>query len=256
MTTQTLHQGSLRPATAIPHPGLQVHSIAAPKTDRRLSFLMSANIYCAMAGVIFLISQTAPDLITKFTNPGKVVDIVLPNPPVEAHLTLAPPTVKTQGLTAQPANIAPIALPNQPGDTDTIPTLLPTQPIGSTASYDPSRPINPEGPSETNATGRDPGPGTVGPVLDVDFKAVRVLQQVQPGYPNLARLAHKEGDVVLLMTINEKGEPTDVQMDSGEPIFKGDALRAARLWRFTPATLNGEAHAARFKLILQFRLRG
>jgi TonB family protein len=72
----------------------------------------------------------------------------------------------------------------------------------------------------------------------------------------LARLAHKEGDVVLIMTIDEQGIPTEVRVASGDVIFRNDAIRAAQQWRFTPANLDGRPHSARFRLTLQFRLRG
>ncbi len=92
--------------------------------------------------------------------------------------------------------------------------------------------------------------------MEVSFNSVSILQQVQPAYPSLARLAHKQGDVVLIMTINEQGTPTDVKMDSGDAIFRADAIRAAQQWRFTPARLDGQPHSARFRLTLQFRMRG
>lgn len=256
MTPQTLHQGSLRPAVPGPHPGLQVHSIAAPTPDRRLSFLVSANIYCAMVGVLFLVSRTAPDLIKKITQPEKVIDVVLQNPPAEATHALAPPPLKIQGLENHPANIAPLNQPLQPSNPDVLPDRLPTQFSSGSTPFDPTQPITHSGDGHATTNGIENGPGGAGKVMEVDFRAVHILQQVQPVYPNLARLAHKEGDVVLLMTINEQGVPTDVQVDSGEPVFRGDALRAAHQWRFSPATVDGQARAARFKLILQFRLRG
>ena len=92
--------------------------------------------------------------------------------------------------------------------------------------------------------------------MEVSSSAVSILQQIQPVYPALARLARKEGDVVLIMTINELGVPTEVKMDSGDAVFKNDAIRAAQQWRFTSARLDGKPHSARFRLTLQFRLRG
>ena len=46
-----------------------------------------------------------------------------------------------------------------------------------------------------------------------------------------------------------------VDILSGPVQLKDEAVRAARMWRFSPARVNGVAVAAAFNLTLQFRLR-
>ena len=296
MSTQTLHQGSLRP-TRIPairgrykissallgnllrrlmpvrnrsdqvvwpqrrtvvHPGLQVHSIAAPKTDRRLSFLMSANLYCAFAAGVVLMAQASSAL----NKPG---------------IKTEPPSVlvELQPLEATPRTVAPIA-PTLPNISQFHPSVIPTitepQPIVDTditqttiGTTNLSNQIAPNS-TPTIGTGHNTGTGTpssgdpsgtaTDQPIEVSSSAVSILHQIQPIYPTLARLAHKEGDVVLIMTINEQGVPTDVKMDSGDAVFRNDAIRAAQQWRFTSARIDRQPHTARFRLTLQFRLRG
>ena len=84
---------------------------------------------------------------------------------------------------------------------------------------------------------------------------VRILSQVQPVYPSLARAARVQGPVVLRMTIDTLGVPTDVQVASGHPALQAEAMRAARLWRFAPAMVNGQALSATFQLTIIFSLR-
>ncbi len=296
MSTQTLQQGSLRP-TRIPairdryrvasaflvkrlrilmpdpkhndqvvdepqrrtvvHPGLQVHSIVAPKPDRRLSFLMSANIYCALAAGAVLAAHTAPGILKPpiTTGPPPVV-VELGSP--EAAPNVAPAATPAVGdnLAVHTASTPTLTEPESIPDTSDLPTTFGTdrsQTIASTSS-------------SLRGAGRDLGVGTLPPgtltgpgreqTMEVSFNSVSILQQVQPAYPSLARLAHKQGDVVLIMTINEHGIPTEVEMDSGDAIFRAEAIRAAQQWRFTPARLDGQPHSARFRLTLQFRLRG
>lgn len=264
MSTQTLYQGSHRPtrtpAITVVHPGLQVHSIAAPKTDRRLSFLMSANLYCAFAAGVVLVAQASPDLrqprITADRNPIVVelqppdvrprdVPSIAPTPSSHVPSSASPPRSVTE---PQPVPDTP-ATPASIGSTDLS---------GRSATGSPSTPGN--GTADSAADGPRSGTFSTGPAtgqpVEVNASAVRVLQQIQPSYPDLARLAHKEGDVVLLMTINEQGYPIEVKMDSGEAIFRNSAIHAAQQWRFTPASFNGQPHTARFRLTLQFRLRG
>jgi len=61
--------------------------------------------------------------------------------------------------------------------------------------------------------------------------------------------------VVIRMTIDERGLPSDVQAVSGIPVLQAPALRAARQWRFEPARQNGQPVAATFLLTLNFVLR-
>lgn len=261
MSSQTLHPGSLRPATipaiTVLHPGLQVHSIAAPQTDRRLSFLMSANLYCAFAAGAVLVAQAAPAIHKteiKTEREFAVVDLVplaATQPPVAVAAPRLPTNIPSQ-TTDTPAIPEP-----QPVDTDKTPTGLGTKDFSDQIAHSPaSTPGTGRLPGTSTAGGHAGDPPSTGQPLDVSASSVSVLQQIQPNYPSLARLAHKQGDVVLIMTINEQGVPTDVKMASGDAIFKGDAIRAAQQWRFTPAQVDGQARSARFRLTLQFRLRG
>ncbi len=262
MSTQTLYQGSLRPA-AIPaitvvHPGLQVHSIAAPRTDRRLSFLMSANLYCAFAAGAVLVAQAAPAFHKPDIKTEREVAVVelTPIAPVPQHIAAVTPTLPNNPQ-VQTSAMPAITPPQTIDDTDKLPTGIGKVDLSPQISFN----QNP-----TAGTGRVSGQSTttglvgdesrIGQPMDVSASSVSILRQIQPIYPSLARIAHKEGDVVLIMTINEQGIPTDVKMDSGDTIFRNDAIRAAQQWRFTPARFDGQPHSARFRLTLQFRLRG
>ncbi len=259
MSTQTLPQGSLRPVIALPHPGLQVHSIAAPKADKRLSFLMSAAIYCVIAGGGVLLAREAPALIAIIKTEPLIAIVDLVEKPLEARITPAPPTPRgSREEASRPDNLVPLVLPPMEMAPEFTPTALPTTDLSNQIAADPSLPIskNPRIGTRTDGHPDGNGDGVVHEApVEVSFAAVQVLKQIQPVYPNLARLSHKEGDVILMMTINEQGVPTDVRMDRGDTIFLNDAVRAAQQWRFTPAQVDGRPHAARFKLILQFKLR-
>jgi protein TonB len=82
-----------------------------------------------------------------------------------------------------------------------------------------------------------------------------ILHQVDPVYPELARRARIQGPVVLLMTVDEHGQPIQVQVLDGHPAFHEAAKQAARQWRFEPAQMNGRPVMAAFRLTLKFTLR-
>jgi protein TonB len=87
------------------------------------------------------------------------------------------------------------------------------------------------------------------------MNTLRILRQVDPLYPPFARMAHIQGAVVLLMTIDEQGIPADIQVIEGHMALLEEALRAARQWRFEPARADGRPVPATFKLTLNFRLK-
>ena len=84
---------------------------------------------------------------------------------------------------------------------------------------------------------------------------VQILSQVQPTYPILAKMTRVQGPVVLRMTIDRHGVPTEVLVASGPQPLQAEAVRAAKLWRFVPATVDGQAVAATFQLTILFSLR-
>ena len=102
-----------------------------------------------------------------------------------------------------------------------------------------------------------PGTGpTVGAAVDdVRTLGLAVLRRVDPVYPDFARHAHIQGAVVLLMTVDERGVPVQVQIMEGHPVFHEAAVQAARQWRFEPARLEGRPVSASFRLTLKFSLR-
>jgi protein TonB len=84
---------------------------------------------------------------------------------------------------------------------------------------------------------------------------LEVVRKVEPSYPTLARLSRIQGTVVLLMTVDEAGLPTQVQVLEGHAALQDAAVRAARQWRFVPARLEGRPVVASFRLTLKFALR-
>lgn len=90
----------------------------------------------------------------------------------------------------------------------------------------------------------------------MELTQLQILRQAAPSYPPLARIARRQGSVVLLMTIDTQGVPVDVKLlTSPDPSLAAEAERAARLWRFAPALLNGQPVNAQFRLTLNFRLQ-
>jgi protein TonB len=64
-----------------------------------------------------------------------------------------------------------------------------------------------------------------------------------PQYPQMARIAHISGDVVLKVTIDRTGRVTNVVAVQGHPILIQSAIDAVKQWKYRPYVFNGEAVA-------------
>jgi len=75
--------------------------------------------------------------------------------------------------------------------------------------------------------------GGVGVNRDGDDTAAPKLEHaVPPEYPPLAKMARVQGDVALVVTVDEDGEVADVKVVSGHPLLVKAALDAVSQWRY------------------------
>jgi TonB family protein len=68
----------------------------------------------------------------------------------------------------------------------------------------------------------------------------KLIQKVEPIYPEQAKAEGIPGRVILLVTINEEGQVWDVKVAQGHPLLDQAAVSAVRQWRYRPTTLHGE----------------
>ena len=67
------------------------------------------------------------------------------------------------------------------------------------------------------------------------------LRNPPPVYPEQARLEHRQGVVLLRISVSASGNPTSVSLahSSGHDDFDQVAIRAVRNWKFRPASAGG-----------------
>ena len=87
------------------------------------------------------------------------------------------------------------------------------------------------------ATGGVAGVETVAPAAPKRISAPRILNKVEPDYPEDARQDGAVGTVGVKIEVLENGRPGDVQLvsSSGRQSFDEAAMQAVRKWRFVPA---------------------
>jgi len=82
----------------------------------------------------------------------------------------------------------------------------------------------------------------------------RLLQRVEPEYPEQARQQQIQGAVVLQVQISKEGKVEDVQVVSGPPLLAQASIAAVKQWRFKPHPVGGHLTPMVTKITLNFRL--
>ena len=73
-----------------------------------------------------------------------------------------------------------------------------------------------------------------------NVQSAKMIRQVQPVYPQIAKTAHVSGTVLLHAIISKDGSVQELQYVSGPPLLMKAAMDAVREWRYQPTLLNGE----------------
>lgn len=232
-------------------PTLQPHAVltAAPPSDTLRAASLSALAYLLLVGGAVALASFAP--------PTVLTPVLTPAPPWRPVTFDGPPRVRPV------ERVAP--LPTGTGGGGLVATNAatpvradPQEPAAGLPTGDRHLEVPSGGPALPGFTGpvtANPGP-VAGPVIhDFSATAPAILRRVDPIYPDLARRAHVQGTVVVLMVVDEWGVPLQARVLDGPQALQEAALHAARQWRFEPARMDGRAVAASFRLTLNFRLR-
>ena len=95
---------------------------------------------------------------------------------------------------------------------------------------------------DPNGTGRGahpPSPSAAPIRTGGDIHPPLKVRHVVPVYPEIARAARVQGDVVLDCTISNEGRVVDVKVLSGHALLQAAAVDAVRQWVYRPTLLNG-----------------
>jgi protein TonB len=80
------------------------------------------------------------------------------------------------------------------------------------------------------------------------------VHDVTPAYPQMARIAHIQGDVLLQATISKGGVIENLRAVQGHPILIQAAMDAVKQWKYKPYILNGEAVEVETTIRVQFHM--
>lgn len=80
----------------------------------------------------------------------------------------------------------------------------------------------------------------------------RLIHEVMPVYPVLARQARISGEVELLGVIGTDGRIRELRLVSGHPLLAPAALEAVRQWIYRPTYLNGDPVEVEAPIVVNF----
>lgn len=75
-----------------------------------------------------------------------------------------------------------------------------------------------------------------------------------PVYPQMAKIAHVQGDVVLQATISKNGAIENLRAVSGHPILIQAAMEAVKDWKYKPYFLNGDPVEVETTITVKFHM--
>jgi TonB family protein len=81
-----------------------------------------------------------------------------------------------------------------------------------------------------------------------------LLHKVEPEYPEEAKTAHVEGNVILQGIINKEGDVAELRLVSGQPLLANAAMDAVKQWQYKPYLLNGDPIEVETTIIVRFHM--
>ena len=83
----------------------------------------------------------------------------------------------------------------------------------------------------------------------------KLINEIKPVYPEIARQSMVQGTVVIQALIDEEGQVYIEKVIQSVPMLDQAAIDAVRQWKYSPAKLNGEPVKVHADITITFRLK-
>lgn len=237
---------------------------------RRYYSLLSASLVAHTAAIIGAVAVSVASVDFP-RNPPDQFEFL---PPV-AVVTVPPPegTIGGDGRPKAPpqpakAETPPPPAPAQEAAPEVVPEQVPEVGTASTPGTEIGDPNAPAGTGPRGVPGGDPNsvatdldrPLTATPQVEEkvyevrgDVIAPRVIQRVEPRYPQVMIAAKKSATVTTRCIIDKNGTVRDIAVIySSFPMANESVVAAMQKWRFAPGSLNGRPVDTVFELTVKF----
>jgi periplasmic protein TonB len=243
---------------------LVVSSANPKKTNKSWTVVLSAIIQACLLGVLILIpliyTEALPrQMLTTFLVPPPPPPP--PPPPAAAIQRIVKPVVRLihngqmMAPTVVPKKVQMIKEEEMPPDVGAVGVVggVPGGVPGGQAGGVLGGIIGGSG------SGMPPPPKAATPQrirVGGNVAAAKLVRQVTPLYPPIAKTAHISGTVILHAVIAKDGTIQNLDYVSGPPLLMKNAMDAVRQWRYSPTLLNGEPVEVDTTISVVFTLGG
>jgi len=84
----------------------------------------------------------------------------------------------------------------------------------------------------------------------------KLIEKVEPVYPEIAGQVPVRGPVLLEVVANEKGEVVEVKIvKGGNPVVQEHVYNAVRQWRYSPTYVDGKAVSVKFRVTVPIMVK-
>jgi periplasmic protein TonB len=218
---------------------------------------ISIAVHLVVVFLVLIIPLTAVDvsLIVPSTRmPEYIRAVSLPPPPPVA----VAPAPRVSAARPADVNLAPTSAPTAIRSEEALPVSPSDVPIADVPG---GIPVGVGSLSGLGNVGRPmvlppPEPARPsGPVRVAELPvAPRKTVDVRPIYPELARLAHVEGIVVMEAVLDPTGSVTQLRVIRSVPLLDPAALDAVRQWKYTPSVYGGRPVSVLMTITIRFTL--
>ncbi|MFZ3214661.1 MAG: energy transducer TonB [Candidatus Acidiferrales bacterium] len=242
---------------------LVVSSVKPNKTNKSWTVVVSAVIQACLLGILILIpliyTEALPKtLLTTFLVPPPPPPP--PPPPAAAVQRIVKPVVRLihngqmMAPTVIPKKVEMIKEEEMPPDVGAVgvvggvPGGIPGGQAGGVLG----------GIIGGSGGGMPPPPKATPSRIRVggNVAAAKLIRQVTPLYPPIAKTAHVSGTIILHAVIAKDGTIQELTYISGPPLLMRNAMDAVRQWRYNPTLLNGEPVEVDTTISVVFTLGG
>ena len=245
------------------------HSLVVRQKSRRRGLVLALAVGMHGAGLATVVLASAwsvgevapPEQHVVFMAPLDVTHLVFEQPERPAVRPPAPPPAAPVTPHNDPAPVQPVT--PQATQPTTVPNDTPVAsppddtPIAEGDAPPSSGPTTGSGPAVGDGPpGNGSGDGEIAQALDARMTRPETLFKVTPRYTERARIARRQGVVVVQATIDRSGHVTDVRLIKSLGLgLDESAMTAVQQWRFKPAVLAGRPVPVYFQLSVNFTIQ-
>jgi TonB family protein len=182
--------------------------------------------------------------------------------PIDRPKPIYPPEARQQGIQGQ---VLMKVVVSETGDVDSV-EVISGDPALTQAAVDAvkqwkfkpfiknGKPVKAFAKIPVNFALPPPG-GVVAPVEMGRVSQGRLIHRVEPDYPEIAKMNHIQGAVVLQALITKDGLVTNLTPLSGPSVLFPASIAAVKQWRYEPYILNGDPVEVKTTITVIFQLK-